>query len=281
MKKIIIRILLICIVLAVVALYFYDLFVNNAPPTHNLFRICSLICLCIAAYIRTFQSKYRKSLNFYELQYSEILKNAFQTQPFWKKKLLCAVRLYNESKYDKALDYLMDLKQRSETREDHYATNLFAGLCFTDMGLYEHAAKIYEQSIDMDIADSRIFSNLGHVEMKLGEYKKALQHYEIALEYNRRNEFALNNIAQAHFQMHEFDEAIEFALKALDINPKLGQASTLLAITYALLGDKDNSEKYFHIAINSGRDPKEIKEAIEYFRTAQHALDKDAVAENE
>lgn len=280
MKKIIIRILLICIVLSVVALYFYDLFVNNSPPTKNLFRICSLICLCIAAFIRTFQSKYRNSLDFYELQYSDILKNAFQAQPIWKKKLLCALRLYNENKYNKALDYLMDLKKRAETQDEHYTINLFVGLCFTDMGLYEHAAKIYEQSIDMGIADSRVFSNLGHVEMKSGEHKKALRHYEVALEYDRRNAFAYNNIAQAHFQMHEFEQAIEFALKALDINPKLGQASTLLAITYTLLGDKDNSEKYFHIAINSGCDPNEIKDAIEFFRTAQHALDEDAVPEN-
>ena len=280
MKKIILRILLICIILSVIALYLYDLFVNNAPPTNNLVRMCCIILLSIVAFVRTFQVKRRRGLEFYELQYSEILSHAFQTQPFWKKKLLCAVRLYNENKYDKALDYLMDLKHRAETHEDHYATNLFVGLCFTDMGLYEHAAKVYEQSINMGIADSRVFSNLGHVEMKYGEYKKALRHYEVALEYDKKNAFAYNNIAQAHFQMHEFDEAIEFALKALEINPKMDHASTLLAITYTLLEDKENSEKYFHIAINSGRDPKEINDAIDYFRTAQHALDRDSISES-
>lgn len=280
MKKIILRILLICIILAVVALYVYDLTVNNVPPTKNLVRMCCIILLSVVAFIRTFQSHRRRGLEFYELQYSEILDKVFLTQPLWKKKLLCAIRLYNENNFEKALDYLMDLKKRAETSEDHYAINLFVGLCFTDMGLFEHAGKVYQQLIDMGAADSRIFSNLGHVQMKSGEYKKALRNYEIALEYDRKNEYAINNIAQAHFQMHEFDEAIEFALKALEVNPKMGQASSLLAITYTLLGDKENSEKYFHIAINSGRDPKELKEAIEYFRTAQHAMDEDTVTES-
>ena len=280
MKKTILRILLICIVLAVMALYLYDLIVNREPPTKNLVRICCLILLCAVAFVRTFQPGYKRSLSFYEMQYADILGNAFQSQPFWKKKLLCATRLYNESKYDKALDYLMDLKHRAETHDDHYAVNLFAGLCFTDMGLYEHAAQVYQQLIDSGCANSRIFSNLGHVQMKSGEHKMALKNYEIALEYDPNNAYAVNNIAQAHFQMYEFDEAIEFAKKALESNPKLDQASTLLAITYALLNDKENSEKYFHIAINCGRDPKEIKEAIEYFRTAQHALDENAAVEN-
>ena len=281
MRKIILRILLVIVILAVIGLYIYEMIANGVPPTQNLFRAGSIILLCVVAFLRTFQSKHKRSLEFYELQYSEILTGAFQTQPFWKKKLLCAVRLYNENNYNKALDYLMDLKKRAETYNDHYAVNLFVGLCFTDMELYEHAAIVYQQLIDSGNANSRIFSNLGHVQMKSGLYKKALRNYEVALEYDRDNAYAYNNIAQAHFQMYEFEEAIEFALKALEVNPKLDQASTLLAITYTLLGDRENSEKYFHIAINSGRDPKEIQEAIKYFITAQHAMDEDAAPERD
>ena len=59
------------------------------------------------------------------------------------------------------------------------------------------------------------------------------------------------------------------------------QASALLAITYALLADKEQAEKYFHIAISSGRDPKELKEAIDYYKTAQYATEENADAEDE
>ena len=276
MKRNLIRILLVLVIIAIVGLYFYDLFVNHTEPTSNLFRTLSVVCICIAGLIRSFSDKSRRSLDFYDKQYPDILKDAFTSQPFWRNKLLCAVRLYNENNYDKALKYLLDLKHRCNSAQDHYAVNLFAALCFTDMKLYEHAQTIYQQLINMDIANSRIFSNLGNVQMKSGEHLKALQNYQHALYYDRDNAYAHNNIAQAHFQMHEFQEAIPYALKALEINPKLHQASALLAIIYTLLGDRENSEKYFHIAISSGRDPKDLKEAIEYYRTAQHTMDEDA-----
>ena len=277
MKKILLRVFLILIILAVIGLYIYDYTVNDVPPTKNLFRGCSIICLCIAAFIRTFQVKGRNSLDFYEKQYDDILGQAFMDQPLWRKKLLCAVRLYNEDNFGKALKYLTDLKQKTQTAEDDYAVDLFAALCFTDLEIYEQAIHIYQHLISKGNANSRIFSNLGHVQMQIGEYKEALRNYELALDYDRTNAYAYNNIAQAHFQMHEFDNAIPFAEKALEYNPKLKQASSLLAIIYALSSDRDNAEKYFHIAITSGSDPKELKDAIAYFRTAQHAADEEEI----
>ena len=187
--------------------------------------------------------------------------------------MLCAVRLYNEDNNEKALKYLIDLKQRARTGEDHYAIDLFAALCFTDMELYEQSIQIYQHIISKGNANSRIFSNLGQVLLKTGEYQKALCNYEKALEYDRDNAFAYNNIAQAHFQMHELEKAISFAKKALDINPKMHQSSALLAIIYAILSDKENAGKYYHIAISSGRNPNELKEAIVYYRTAQNTMD--------
>lgn len=279
MKKNLLRIILVLIMLAVIALYIYDIAVNHAAPTNNLFRAASVVFICIAAIIRTGQARQRNSLDFYEQQYADILERAFIDQPFWRKKLLCAVRLYNEDNYHKALKYLMDLKEKTQTREDDYAVYLFAALCFTELGVYDQAIHIYQQMISKGNGNSRIFSNLGHVQMQIGEAKNALRNYELALDYDRTNAFAYNNIAQAHFQIHEFDKAIPFAEKALEINPKMNQASTLLAIIYVLASDQENAEKYFHMAISSGRDPQELKEAIAYFRTAQHASDEEAAVE--
>lgn len=277
MKKNLLRIILVLIMLAVITLYIYDIAVNHAAPTRNLFRAASVVFICLAAIIRTGQARQRNSLEFYEQQYADILEKAFVDQPFWRKKLLCAVRLYNEDNHHKALKYLTDLKEKTQTREDDYAVYLFAALCFTELEVYDQAIHIYQKMISKGNGNSRIFSNLGHVQMQIGEYKNALQNYELALDYDRTNAYAYNNIAQAHFQMHEFDKAIPFAEKALEINPKMHQSSTLLAIIYALSSDQENAEKYFHMAISSGRDPQELKEAIAYFRTAQHAADEEGI----
>lgn len=281
MKLHLIRALLILLIVAIVAFYVYDLAVNKTEPTEHLFRTLSIVFLCLAGLVRTFGGRKRRSLDYYDAQYPDILKEAFVSQPLWRKKLLCAVRLYNEDNYDKAVKYLTDLKPRCQYAQDHYAVNLFAALCFTDMGLYQQAETVYQQLVNMEIANSRVFSNLGHVQMQMGEYQKALRNYEYALDYDRDNAFAYNNIAQAHFRMHEFEEAIPYALKALEKKPNMHQASSLLATVYTLLGDRENSEKYFHIAISSGRDPKELKESIEYFRSAQHAMDETPSEEEE
>lgn len=260
------------VIVAIVIFYVYDLLVNKTAPTQNLFHTLSVVCICIAGLIRSFGTRNRRTLKFYESQYPDVLRDAFADQPFWRQKLLCAVRLYNEDNFGKAAKYLTDLRDKCKYRQDYYAVFLFAGLCFTELGMYDHAQSAYQSLIRADIANSRIFSNLGHVQMEAGECQKALQNYRHALDYDRDNAFAYNNIAQAHFKMHEFEEAIPFALKALEIKPQMQQASSLLAMIYTLIGDKSNSEKYFHIAISSGKDPRELKEAIEYFRTAQNAI---------
>lgn len=270
MKKWLIRILFALFALAILVFYVYDINVNQTPPGKNLFRMVSILFVCFIGFNRANGSANRRSLQYYDAQYAEILKNAFISQPFWRNKLLCAVRLYNENNYDKALKYLFDMKQRCQTKEDSYAVMLFAALCFTEMGLYDHAEKTYMQLILAQNADSRIFSNLGNVLNNKGDYERAIQNFEHALEYDRNNEFAYNNIAQAHFQMHKLEEAIPYAEKALEINPKMRQASSLLAIIYDLMENKEKSEHYFHIAISSGYDATELKQAIEYFRSEKN-----------
>ena len=274
MKLIIIRIILILLILSVIGLFAYAYLSNQVPSTSNLVRGGLIISLCIIGLLRTITRR-RKSLTFYEQQYSDILHRAFEDQPYLRKKLLCAVRLYNEDKFDKALKYLTDLRKYANTKYDTYCVDLFAALCFTDFGIYDQAIRIYKNIICKDNADSRIFSNLGHVQMKIGEYDNALQNYQRALDYDRNNPYAYNNIAQAYFQMYEFANAIEYAKMSLSINSKFRQASTLLAVIYALSDDKDNAEKYFHIAISSGMNPKELKDTIDYYRSAQHAVDEE------
>ena len=268
MKRTIVRIVFILLIVAIVGLYFYDLHINNTDPSENLFRTLSIVFLCLAGLART-SSKGRRTLKFYEAQYEEIIKYAFLDQPLWRNKLLCAIRLYSENNLDKSMKYLIDLRERCHSKEDQYAVCLFAALCYTQDKQYDQAEHIYQQMVNAQIADSRIFSNLGNAQNKQGKHEKALRNYQYALNYDRNNDYAYNNIAQAYFQMHQFEEAIPYAKKALEINPKMRQASSLLAVIYALLNDSENKEKYFHMAIASGDNANDLKKVIEYYRIAQ------------
>lgn len=269
MKKIILRIFLVVLIIGMIGFYLYDLLINHTDPTKNLFRTLSVVCVCIAGLIRTFQLRRRQPLEFFSEQFGEILKDAFISQPFWRKKLLCAIRLFSEENYRKAIKYLQDLRQRAETKQDLYAVDLFAALSFHKLGFHDQSSKIYRHMISTCNADSRIFSNLGHVLSEMGEHEKALENYGYALSYDRNNAVAYNNMAQEYFALHEFEKAISYANQSLEINPKFHNASTLLAVIYSLTGDKENAEKYSHIAITSGRDPESLKQTIAYYKSAQ------------
>ena len=56
--------------------------------------------------------------------------------------------------------------------------------------------------------------------------------------------------------------------KALELDSKMRQSASLLAIIYALDENKAEAEKYFHLAITCGEKPDDLKNAIEMFRKA-------------
>ena len=75
----------------------------------------------------------RKSRKFYEEVYRDALEEAFARKPFRRRRLLRAVRLYNEDHYRQALRILYRLRRKCREIADTRAVLLFTGLCYTDM----------------------------------------------------------------------------------------------------------------------------------------------------
>lgn len=262
-------------ILAVIGVYLYDIFANGTAPTEHIFRTVSIVLLSLAGFLRTF-SRSRRPLRFYEEEFKDIFKDAFEQRPFLRMKLTVATRLLCEERYRKALKHYFALIRTCKTKSEYYAVYLLAARTLSSLDAHSQAQALYQQLINAQIADSRIYSNMGASQVDSGDFRKALQNYHYALEYDRDNVNALNNIAQAHFKLFEFDQAIPYALKAIEKNPRMRQASVLLAIIYNLTGDSANAEKYFHMAISSGEDPEHLKQAIRYYRNAKQESDDEA-----
>ncbi len=268
--KIVLISILVLLIVASVAWYIVDI-ANGTPPEQNLFSMLAATFICLASLIRIVNGKVgaRQRLDFYEREFSAYIKGAFSHSPFLRKKLLCAVRLYNENRLDKAAKYLIDLRPACKTEEDIHAVGLFLGLTFTDMGGAETAVKVYRELIDMNITSSTIYGNLGSLYSGLGMYEDAIANMRLSIQNDENNPAPYNNLAQLYFNLREFEKAKEYANKALQINHKFRQSSSLLAVIYSLEGDADNAEKYSHIAITSGYDPQKLKASIEYFKSIQ------------
>ena len=269
MKKTILSIIYVLLLLAIIGLYIFDVVVNQTPFTKNLFRTISIAFLCLVGFGRLNYSVGRKNLQVYESHYADVIRSAFQGQFMNRNKLLCAARLFDEGNYRKALKYLGQLQKECKTQDEFYAVWLFIALCFTDSQMHPEAIQIYRQMVNNQLADSRVFSNMGYVYAAMGEPEKAMSSYKEALYLDKNNASTHVNIANVHFGRHELEEAIPWAQKALELEPKMRQAATLLAIIYSITGDKEQAEKYRHIAIVNGQDPAALKSAIERYRTEQ------------
>lgn len=263
--------LVVLLMAGLLGLYLYDVLVSHTPVTENLFKLLAVECLLISTLIRLRGKAVRRSLDFYEKSYEKELGTAFKDDFMGRKKLLCAVRLYNEHNYRKALKYLNDLVRRCKTTYDARAVLLFAASSYEKVGLNDYAIRTYYALLEHDSSNATAHNNLGLLFAGEGDQEMAMKHYDKALELKPNYAYPHLNKANGFFKEYDMEHAIECAKKALEIDPKMDSALVLLAIIYALQGDEEQREIYFHRAISTGRDPKEIQEAIAWYAAAKAA----------
>ena len=286
MKKniIVLNILRIAVLLAifgVIGAYIYDIYANGTPFGDNIFRTAAIVFMLLGTLVRLMGRRGRRGLEFYERHFKEELGQAFMNKPLMRKKLLCAVRLYNEDNYRKALKYLADLYKKSETARDGLPVMLFIALCYSDAGLPQEAVKVYQQMLEVDHRNERVHSNLGYQLMRLGDFSLALQHFGKAVEYNPQHYYAYVNRANCYFRTDDYENAERDALEALEIKSNGREAASLLAVLAAIRGDSQAEKKYSRIYVNNGGDGDELRESIAHYLAAEKEREQEESEEQE
>lgn len=273
--KIVLTVVLALLIAASIVFYIVDIAVNGSAPTENLFKMLAAVAVCAGSMIRLFVKRGRRPLSYYESSYYDDIKGAFSSSPYNRKKLIAALRLYNEDNFGKALKYLSELKAQCKTRDDFYAVGLFTALAFTDIGYTNDAIIVYNALINMNITSSTIYGNLGNIYSGLGRHDDAIAALSLAIQNDEKNPAPYNNMAKLYFDTYDFENAKEYARRALEVNHKFRQSASLLAIIYTLENDTANAEKYSHIAIASGEDPDRLQRAIKHYmkKTASDKTD--------
>lgn len=266
-SKTILSTVFILLIIASIGFYVADIIINGTPPEENLFKMLVACFISMGGLCRLLiRGRRRKDLHFYESQYADQIKNAFADSRFYKNKLLCAIRLYNENNIRKAVKYLVSLKPVCKTRDDVYAVGLFLALSLTDMDYFTDAIEQYKELINMNVTSSTIYGNLGSLYSSIGNYDEAIANMRLSIQNDEKNPSPYNNLANLYFNNRDFEKAKEYAKKALEINHKFRQSAALLALVYSLENDSKNAEKYTHIAVSCGEDPKRIKNAVEHYK---------------
>lgn len=269
MKKYTVITILILLACIVIGLYIYGIVVDGADPMDRLLATVGVVCTCAAGCIRAVGVSHNHTLKFYEEQYQDVVRDAFVNDAKNRKTLLKILRDFNDRKYEKCIRKLNVLKKNCERTPEHYVVNLFIALSYTRLKQLNKAEEQYLYMINRGLGDSRVFSNVGNLQIDMGKYESAIQNFNFAIDRDSKNPYAYNNLAQAHFEMYELDKAIEYATIATQIDPKLEAAASLLAIIYGLKNDQENYDKYYHFAIAAGSSPAKILQTIAYYRSSQ------------
>ncbi len=268
-KRNLILILMIVILVVCIGAYIYDIVFNNAPYQKNLVKVILVVVLILISMFRMFKGGNRANLDFYEKAYEKELGSAFAHTPALRKKLISATRYYDEDNYNKALKVLSSLSHQAKSENDLVPVLLFSALCYTDVGLIDYAIKTYYGLLEHSSKNSQAHSNLGGLHLANGDFDLALSHYSEAIDCDRTNYYAYNNRANCYFRMQDYDKAIQDAKKALEVKNNGVESATLLAVIYALKGDTENKDKYYHLATVSGRPAQDIDRAIEHHMNEQ------------
>ncbi len=122
---------------------------------------------------------------------------------------------------------------------------------------------------------TRLKSNLGVINARLGHYESAKEFYEVAIEYCLANgdEYHLmydyNNLAEVYMTLNDISKAQELYKEANEISIKNDEiciiidSSIGLSQTYSLLGDYDSAIEYIVKAIEFSKKSNNLRDEIE------------------
>ncbi|MBQ7827058.1 MAG: hypothetical protein IJ386_02205 [Clostridia bacterium] len=263
-QKIILTVICVLLMLGIAGLYIWEIVREGKSPTDGLTRYLLVFMAVVTSVIRiNYAGGGRKSLSAYEDHFADDIKGAFKDEPFWRKKLLCALRLYCEDNHRKALKYLFDLRGKCKTYEDRRAVGLFTGVVLSDAGLVNEAIYEYLNYLKETPRDSVVLSNLGLLYQRISDNDSAVACFESSIAADEKNPYPCLNLAALLRKEYRLDEAEELALKAYGMKPDFYQAATTLACIYAAKGDEENRKKFYQIAIANGENAGGLKMLID------------------
>ena len=213
----------------------------------------------------------------YFRDYREHIRSAF-SEPKQKKllnKLLEAAHLYNVDEYKKAVEKLVRLKEKCKTPDEHCAVLFFLAMTYGEMGYLGSAIDAYKELLAIDPSRSTAWSNLGLLHRSKGEYAAAVKCFETAIEKKPDNGYAYANLGQAYYRMGEYEKGIAESKKALSLQGGLYQAANCICICAYILGNLEESRKYFQLSITNGGNADDLRAVLEELKKSNYKKEDD------
>lgn len=204
----------------------------------------------------------KRGVDFYESQYQKELEGAFAGNTAQRKFLIYAAQLYNENRFSNALTVLHKLRDKCRAPADYRAVLLFTALNYTGQGDRNAAIAAYRELLNRVPQYSTAWSNLGQLYRKEGLYGEAVNCYRKAIDCDGENPYPYVNLAVVYTRMDAYSRAIPCAKRALELKNNLYQAAAVLAMCYSALGEEEEANRYYSMALRLGEKKEDLDRAI-------------------
>ena len=263
MRKTICLILVIALMISALGFYLWEIITKGASD--NLLSLLAVEFSLLATLVRVMKGgkRGRRPLSFYEQHYAKELGRAFENHPKNRKKLLGALRLYNENRFDFAIDDLKSLYRECRSTYDRQAVLLFTALCYDDSECNDDAIEKYEALLAENPDQTTALGNLAILYMGGGKYSEAEKLYLHAMDIDPEEALTYHNLASLYYRMRDYERAKNFAHSALEKKQNMYRASALLSILYALCNDAEKSQYYFEHAVSNGQNARNLRATID------------------
>ena len=175
------------------------------------------------------------------------------------KKLLSVLPYLENGKYDKAIALLLKLKEKCTCFADTAGVYLLLGRAYEGGKSREKAREIYKNLIERDGSFSMGWAALGHLHQREGKSEEAIECLQKAIMLDANNAVAFTTLSFVLYSLKKLEEAVANALHALGLDPTQHVAAGVICLSYALLGNKEMSQKFFEIAVKAGADERGLR----------------------
>lgn len=157
-----------------------------------------------------------------------------------------AIKAYQDQNYDESLKLFLQAGGEDSNYSDELIFTFISNL-YGVQGDIKNSAAYLEKAL-VRKPDYRGFVTLGMDYHVLGDDGKAEENYKKAIQMTPKKGEAYASLGALYLGQKKYNEAIENLQKATEFEPKLAVPHANLAVAYALIGRKAESEAEFTIA---------------------------------
>ena len=149
--------------------------------------------------------------------------------------------------YHALTDQYVKVEESGENLEAWELLN--KGVSLDNLGHHREAIQCYDEALQLNPQDSKVYNNRGTAYRALGQHEQALKDYDKAIELNPWYPHAYNNRGLAYRALKQYEQAVKDFDMVIQLHPWYPYAYNHRGLVYRALGQPEKAIQDFDMSI--------------------------------